>query len=143
MRSLVASADETFELSNFNAHFLGADLERLQKKETSGVYLILTTVESVASVTSMHVQSLLVSSPNRAVWVRVDLFRVWHEPRAQHRYTNLIHIGKDTFILADARRSPYVPDHLALRPRKDLVVVKGKQGMSCSTTCSQHKVTAL
>lgn len=64
-------------------------------------------------------------------------FGIWTVPRATHRHTAVLRWRNNTFVLASARRSPYLPEQFRqLRP-SELRLVAGGAGESCTAACSR------
>ena len=66
-----------------------------------------------------------------------DLFGVWRVPRAVHRHTAVLQYKGNTFVLASARHSPYLPESFQqLRPT-ELVLLAGGAGEHCNAVCAR------
>ena len=76
------------------------------------------------------------------------LFDVMDNPRGHHRHLAvLIRRGSSmgvsavnegpVFLLADARRCPFLPDRLRVTPRPDLLMLKAARGQSCTSLCEE------
>jgi len=66
-----------------------------------------------------------------------DLFGVWHVPRAVHRHTAVLEYKGNTFVLASARHSPYLPEPLRQPRPGELVLLVGGAGEHCNTVCAR------
>jgi len=68
------------------------------------------------------------------------MFRIWDRPRAHHNYTQIIRYQGSTFILADKRRTPYLPATLQEHPHPELVVLAGSMGEDCNARCATNNL---
>ena len=64
-------------------------------------------------------------------------FGVWTVPRALHRHTAVLEWQGNTFVLASARRSPYLPDELREPRPEQLVLLTGAAGEACTDVCAR------
>jgi len=82
-----------------------------------GTYLYTYTADSYASL--------------------ADLFGVWRVPRAVHRHTAVLQYEGNTFVLASARHSPYLPEALRQPRPAELVLLPGGAGEHCNAVCAR------
>lgn len=60
-------------------------------------------------------------------------------PRGHYQHTIVLHVSPGVvWVLADQRRSPYLPEDLRVPPPVDLAQVIAPANTSCSAKCSQH-----
>eukprot|EP00741_Cyanophora_paradoxa_P001725 tig00000498_g1672.t2 len=65
-----------------------------------------------------------------------EVFKIWPVPRAYFRNTAIITYKSKTFLLADARRSPFLHDSLKVHRNAAMLPTKSERGQSCDTACS-------